>query len=59
MDLCERSAWRPVVGVSWLWWEQDGLYFEGLKKRESAELGGDEEIRKEEGIPLATTTGRE
>ena len=33
LDLCERSAWRSGARVSRRWWEQDGLYLEGSKKR--------------------------
>ena len=32
LDLCERSAQRPVVRVSWRWWKQSVLYLEGEKK---------------------------
>ena len=35
MDLCERATRRPGVRVSWQWWEQDGIYLEGTKKREA------------------------
>ena len=38
MDLCERSTRRPGARVSRRWWEQDGLYMEGAKKRAAAEL---------------------
>ena len=37
LDLCERSAQRPVAWVSWHWWEQDGLYLERVKKRAAEE----------------------
>ena len=59
LDLCERSAWRPGAWVSWRWWEQDGLYLEGAKKRAEAESEGEKEISEKEAIPLETTTFRE
>ena len=61
MDLCERSAWRQGKRVSRLWWEQKGLYFEGVKKRaaEAVESGGEEVIGEEKGMPLEMTTGWE
>ena len=33
MDLCERTTWWPVSGVSRRWWEQAGIDLEGAKKR--------------------------
>ena len=36
LDLCERSARSPGAGVSWQWWEQDGLDLVGAKKRAAA-----------------------
>ena len=61
LDLCERSTRRPGFRVSQRWWEQDGIYLEGGKKRAAAaaELYGEETIGKEEGTPLETMTGRE
>ena len=61
MDLCEQSAWRPGSRVSCQWWKQDGLYFEGGKKRSAAaaESYRENTIGKEEGIPQETTTVRE
>ena len=44
LDLCERSARRPGTWVSWRWWEQDGLYLEGAKKRAAAESDKEEVI---------------
>ena len=41
------------------WWEQDGLYLEGVRKRAAAELDREEAIGKEKVIYLETTTGRE
>ena len=60
LDLCERSARRPGVSVSRRWWEQDGLYLQGEKKRaaEAVESYGEEAICKEEGMPLDTTSGQ-
>ena len=57
MDLCEWSDWRPGARVSWRWWEQAGLDLGGGKKRAAAaaaaaDLGGEESIGEEEGIPL-------
>ena len=61
LDLCERSAQRPGARVSRRWWEKDGLYLEGAKKREveAAESDGEETIDEEEGIPLEMMTGQE
>ena len=59
MDLCERSARRTGARVSMRWWEQDGLYVEGEKKRAAEESDGDDAICGDEGMPLETTTGRE
>ena len=59
MDLFERAARRPGARVSLRWWEKDGLYLEGGKKRAAAEFDGDETIGDEEGMPLETRTGRE
>ena len=61
LDLCERSARRPGARVSWMLSKQDGLYLEGAKNRaeEVEESDGEENIGKEEGMPLETTTGRE
>ena len=36
MDLCERSTWRPGARVAQRWWEQAGIYLEGVKKRAAA-----------------------
>ena len=44
--------------MSWRWWEQDGLYLEGENNRAETELEVEEEINKEEGMPLEKTTGR-
>ena len=33
LDLCDRSTRRPGERVPWRWWEQDGIYLEGAKKR--------------------------
>ena len=57
MDLCERSARRPGGWVSWRWWEQDGLYLEGAKKRATDESDREEAISEGEGMPLETTNG--
>ena len=59
LDLCERFSWRPGAWVSRRWWEQDGLYLEGSKKRAAVESDGEEAISEEEGMPLETTTGQE
>ena len=59
MDLCDRSTRRLEARVSWQWWEQDGLYLEGAKQRTAAESDGEEDMSKEEGMTLETTTGRE
>ena len=59
MDLCEQAARRPGVWVSRWWWEYAGLDLEGIKKRSSSELNGEEAIIKEEGMPLETTMGQE
>ena len=45
--------------MSWRWWEQDGSDPEGEKKKALTELDREEEIGKEEGMPLETTTGQE
>ena len=37
LDLCERSAQKPGAWVSWRWWEQDDLDFEGAKQRAAEE----------------------
>ena len=47
LDLCEKSALRPVARVPWQWWKKAGLYLEGAKKREAAtvaDLDGEELI---------------
>ena len=59
LDLCDQSSRRPGAWVSQRWWEQDGLYLEGAKKRSASELDGEEAINEEEGMPLEMTTGRE
>ena len=61
LDLCEWSIRRPGERVSWRWWEQDGLYLEGAKKRSEAESesDGQETIGKYEGMPLENMTGQE
>ena len=59
LDFCERADRRPEARVSRRWWEQDGLYLEGAKKRAVAELDREEAIDKEEGMPPETTTFRE
>ena len=49
LDLCEQSAQRPGVRVSWRWWEQAGIGLEGAKKRAAAaaaDLDGEEMIRE-------------
>ena len=33
LDLYERVTWRPGARVSWQWWEQACIDFEGAKKR--------------------------
>ena len=45
--------------MSWRWWEQDGLYLEGNKKRAALESDREEAIGEEEGMNLETTTVRE
>ena len=59
MDLCCQSSRRPGAQVYRRWWEHDGLYLGGTKKRSVAESDGEEAISKEEGMPLETTTFRE
>ena len=59
LDLCERSARRPGAWVSRRWWKHDCLYLEGAKTRAATESKIEEEISKEEGMPLETTTGWE
>ena len=61
LDLCEQSARRPGERVCQRWWEHDGLYLEGAKKRaaSAAELDGEETIGVEEGMTLETMTGQE
>ena len=39
LDLCERSSQRPAARVSRRWWDQDGLYLEGSKKKSSGSGG--------------------
>ena len=41
------------------WWEQDGLYLEGTKKRAAEESDREETIGEEDRMPLEKTTGRE
>ena len=43
--LCEQSAWRPGVWVSWRWWDQYGLDLERETERSAAELDGQEAER--------------
>ena len=61
LDLCERSDWRLGERLYRRWWEQEGLYLEGAKKRAAAaaESDGEETIGEEEGMPLETTIGWE
>ena len=59
LDLCERSARRPGVWVSWKWWEQDILELEEVKERAEAESDREEVQSKEEGLAQEETTGRE
>ena len=49
LDLCERSTRRPGERVSRRWWEHDGIYLEGAKKRAAAaaELDREETIGEE------------
>ena len=42
MDLCERSAPRPGVWVSWQWWYQESLDLYEEKERASEESGEEE-----------------
>ena len=51
LDLCQWSARRPGVRMSWWWWEQAGLDLGGAKKRAAgaaSESDGDELIGEEE-----------
>ena len=41
MDLCKRSSRRPVVWVSWRWWDQEFLDLE--ESKESAAVDSDGE----------------
>ena len=45
--------------MSWRWWEQNGQYLEGAKKREANESDKEEVIGEKEGMTLKTTTGKE
>ena len=40
LDLCVQYTWSLGARVSLRWWEQDGLYLEGAKKRAAAESDG-------------------
>ena len=42
LDLCDWSARRPGVWVSWRWWEQDGLDLKREKERAAAKSDGEE-----------------
>ena len=52
LDFCERSALRLGAWVSRLWWEHDSIDLEGGKKRTAVEFDGEEEIIKDEVMPV-------
>ena len=37
MDLCLAALWRPGSWVSNMWWEQEGIYLEGIKEAAQTE----------------------